>query len=48
MWAPRPVIAAAHRIASAAGRSKVHAGDFSAAAADFHARTGAAAPATAS
>jgi ADP-ribosylglycohydrolase len=34
------VIAAARRLASAAGRSKVHAADFSAAAADFHARTG--------
>ena len=34
------VIAAARRIAAAAGRSKVHAADFSAAAADFHARTG--------
>ncbi|WP_427004486.1 ADP-ribosylglycohydrolase family protein [Pseudarthrobacter sp. H2] len=34
------VIAAARRLASAAGRSKVRAGDFSAAAADFHARTG--------
>lgn len=34
------VIAAARRVASAAGRSKVHAADFSAAAADFHARTG--------
>ncbi|MFF1384669.1 ADP-ribosylglycohydrolase family protein [Arthrobacter sp. NPDC058288] len=34
------VIAAARRLASAAGRSKVHAVDFSAAAADFHARTG--------
>ncbi|WP_082049496.1 ADP-ribosylglycohydrolase family protein [Arthrobacter sp. SPG23] len=33
------VIAAARRLASAAGRSKVHAADFSAAAADFHART---------
>ncbi|MET3809415.1 ADP-ribosylglycohydrolase family protein [Arthrobacter sp. UYEF3] len=34
------VIAAARRLAAAAGRSKVHAADFSAAAADFHARTG--------
>ena len=34
------VIAAARRLASAAGRSKVQAADFSAAAADFHARTG--------
>lgn len=34
------VIAAARRLASAAGRSKVHAADFSTAAADFHARTG--------
>ena len=34
------VIAAARRLASSAGRSKVHAADFSAAAADFHARTG--------
>ncbi|MEV5053670.1 ADP-ribosylglycohydrolase family protein [Arthrobacter sp. LAR12-1-1.1] len=34
------VITAARRLASAAGRSKVHAADFSAAAADFHARTG--------
>ncbi|MET3719204.1 ADP-ribosylglycohydrolase family protein [Arthrobacter sp. UYEF21] len=34
------VIAAARRLASAAGRSKVRAADFSAAAADFHARTG--------
>lgn len=35
------VIAAARRLASAAGRSKVHAADFTgAAAADFHARTG--------
>ncbi|MGY3380890.1 ADP-ribosyl-[dinitrogen reductase] hydrolase [Arthrobacter sp. TE12231] len=34
------VIAAARRLASAAGRSEVHAADFSAAAADFHARTG--------
>ncbi|MHA7223099.1 ADP-ribosylglycohydrolase family protein [Arthrobacter sp. RHLT1-20] len=34
------VIAAAGRLASTAGRSKVHAADFSAAAADFHARTG--------
>lgn len=33
------VIAAARRLASAAGRKKVHAADFSAAAADFHART---------
>ncbi|MGY2743434.1 ADP-ribosylglycohydrolase family protein [Pseudarthrobacter sp. S3] len=34
------VIAAARRLASAAGRSEVTAADFSAAAADFHARTG--------
>ncbi|GAA3318196.1 ADP-ribosylglycohydrolase family protein [Arthrobacter ramosus] len=34
------VIAAARRLASAAGRSKVHAADFTAAAADFHSRTG--------
>jgi ADP-ribosyl-[dinitrogen reductase] hydrolase len=34
------VIAAARRLASEAGRSKVRAADFSAAAADFHARTG--------
>jgi ADP-ribosyl-[dinitrogen reductase] hydrolase len=34
------VIAAARRLASAAGRSKVNAADFSTAAADFHARTG--------
>ncbi|MGO4228938.1 ADP-ribosylglycohydrolase family protein [Arthrobacter sp. YAF34] len=34
------VIAAAGRLASDAGRSKVRAADFSAAAADFHARTG--------
>ncbi|MGK3954823.1 ADP-ribosylglycohydrolase family protein [Arthrobacter sp. R4] len=34
------VIAAARRMASAAGRSKVHAADFAAAASDFHARTG--------
>jgi ADP-ribosyl-[dinitrogen reductase] hydrolase len=34
------VIAEARRLASAAGRSKVHAADFSTAAADFHARTG--------
>lgn len=34
------VISAARRLASAAGRSKVRAADFSAAAADFHARTG--------
>ncbi|QCB98564.1 ADP-ribosylglycohydrolase family protein [Arthrobacter sp. PAMC25564] len=34
------VIAAARRLASAAGRSKVRAADFSTAAADFHARTG--------
>lgn len=33
------VIAAARRLAAAAGGSKVHAADFSAAAADFHART---------
>jgi ADP-ribosyl-[dinitrogen reductase] hydrolase len=34
------VIAAARRLASGAGRSEVRAADFSAAAADFHARTG--------
>lgn len=34
------VIAAARRLASAAGRKKVHAADFAAAASDFHARTG--------
>lgn len=34
------VIAAARRLASVAGRSKVHAADFNTAAADFHARTG--------
>lgn len=34
------VIAAARRYAAVAGRSKVHAADFTAAAADFHARTG--------
>ncbi|KRE71690.1 ADP-ribosylglycohydrolase family protein [Arthrobacter sp. Soil762] len=34
------VIAAARRLASAAGRRKVHAADFTAAASDFHARTG--------
>lgn len=34
------VIAAARRLASAARRSKVHAADFTTAAADFHARTG--------
>jgi ADP-ribosylglycohydrolase len=34
------VIAAARRLASEAGRSEVRAADFSAAAADFHARTG--------
>ncbi|MET3203953.1 UNVERIFIED_ORG: ADP-ribosylglycohydrolase [Arthrobacter sp. UYEF13] len=34
------VIAAARRLASAAGRSKVHAADFTAAAANFHSRTG--------
>lgn len=34
------VIAAARRLASAAGRSEVRAADFSAAAAEFHARTG--------
>lgn len=34
------VIAAARRMASAAGRSKVHAADFAAAASDFQARTG--------
>lgn len=34
------VIAAARRLATADGRSKVHAADFTVAAADFHARTG--------